>query len=221
MTRVAYAGVVIASLVGVGATSPVIAADLPAPVGIVDIEETVVPAARIDWSGFYVGGHLGWGWANFGTSGGDIDADGIIGGAHAGYNYMLSPSFLLGAEAEFDFTDYEDTETIGGQSVTAETSWISTVRGRAGVTFDQFLLYGVGGLAIADVELSGPNGSDSDIRFGWTAGAGAEALVTQNISTRLEYSYVDFGDESYNLGTQTVNSDLSAHQIKAGISYKF
>jgi outer membrane immunogenic protein len=45
-----------------------------------------------------------------------------------------------------------------------------------------------------------PAGSDSNTHLGWTAGAGAEAFVTDTITTRLEYRYTDYQSETYNLG---------------------
>ncbi|MBP0500691.1 porin family protein, partial [Mycobacterium tuberculosis] len=64
-----------------------------------------------------------------------------------------------------------------------------SIRARAGIALDPVLLYGTGGVAITDSKLSGPLGSESKTHVGWTAGAGAEAKITQNIVGRVEYRY--------------------------------
>ncbi len=54
-------------------------------------------AARIfDWSGFYLGGNVGYGWGNMAG----ISTGGFLGGVHGGYNYMWPSGFLIGAEAD-------------------------------------------------------------------------------------------------------------------------
>ena len=73
------------------------------------------------WTGFYVGGNVGWGWLRdkgetfcvnpFGVlngpgcsaqtaTGDQIRADGFIGGAQAGYNWQIN-NWVLGVEADF------------------------------------------------------------------------------------------------------------------------
>jgi opacity protein-like surface antigen len=54
---------------------------------------------------------------------------------------------------------------------------------RAGLGWDRVLLYGTGGVA-----------SDFD-GLGWVAGAGAEFLLTQNVTLGAEYLHYDVGDD--------------------------
>jgi opacity protein-like surface antigen len=52
-------------------------------------------------------------------------------------------------------------------------------------------------------------GSSSAIGYGWTAGAGAELLVNDSVSFKVEYQFVD-------LGTQTLTSTaLPSAQMRA------
>ena len=68
------------------------------------------------------------------------------------------------------------------------------------------LFYGTGGLAYGSIKttgaLAGFNGngvavasigSSSDIRVGWTVGAGVEGMITNNWTAKLEYLYMDLG----------------------------
>ncbi|WP_153768089.1 outer membrane protein [Labrenzia sp. CE80] len=221
MKRLAFAGLTAAAFAGLA--TPVLAADLPQPVDPAPaFYDDQVPAARFDWGGAYVGGNLGWGWGNFDNRNApDTDGDGIQGGIHAGYNHIISPNVLIGAEADFQFSDLEDTATAGG--VTAETgsSWNSSIRGRLGYTFDRFLVYGTGGLAIADLDFKANGAKDSTTAVGWTAGAGVEGAVTQNVTARLEYIHQDFGSESFTVGGDSYKSDLDNNLVRFGLSYKF
>jgi hypothetical protein len=81
------------------------------------------------------------------------------------------------------FTDSTTTKDYG------------SIRGRLGVAFDRFLIFGAGGWAIgnpsAAFALTGAasfvtTGVKSD---GWTAGAGVECAITDTILGRIEYQY--------------------------------
>jgi outer membrane immunogenic protein len=85
------------------------------------------PAAAYNWTGFYVGGNLGYGWVDptvsytpndtnafLSTCGnqrgqgtcvppGNFNMSGAVGGVQAGYNWQLNTNWLLGVEADFDW----------------------------------------------------------------------------------------------------------------------
>ena len=164
MKRLAAAGLTIAA--AVAASAPALAADLPQPAEPYTYNEPV-PAERFDWSGFYFGGHLGWNWSDFQTNNAvtgrfNTRDNGVTGGVHAGYNYMLTPEFLLGAEADFSLTDIEKSRTVAGVNYKTSSDWNGTVRARAGWAFDRFLVFGTAGLAIADIEATA-NGSSQEL----------------------------------------------------------
>jgi len=76
-----------------------------------------------DWTGFYLGAHVGYGDPSFGgkfdsdeednediSFADKIDADGILAGFQAGYNWQMD-SLVLGIETDFSITDFSgDTE---------------------------------------------------------------------------------------------------------------
>lgn len=216
----------IAGLTGIMAAAfvaPVMAADLPVAAGVEPVPyEAPVPPGRFDWSGAYVGGNLGWGWGNFDNSNGpDTEGDGVQGGFHAGYNYLIAPDIVLGAEADFQFSDLDDTAIAGGTTVTTSSDWNSSIRGRLGYAFDRFMIYGTGGLAIADVNFNANGAKDSTTAVGWTAGAGVEGALTNHVTARLEYVHQDFGSESFTLGGTRYSTDLDENIVRFGLSYKF
>jgi outer membrane immunogenic protein len=132
------------------------------------------PATVIyNWYGFYIGGHVGYGWgrdaitfqpgtiyapafaAGFLPSSLADDPKGILGGIQYGSNWQFN-RLVLGLESDFSFSDIKATQTIVStipngvltSSGDQKLSWFSTTRGRVGYTItDNLLLYGTGGLA--------------------------------------------------------------------------
>lgn len=184
----------------------------PEPPAAAPIE--IVPASN--WSGVYIGAFGGYDWASFNAGGTDVDVDGWNGGAFAGYNWQNGP-FVYGAEVDAGFSGA--STAVGADSI--DRGVFGSLRGRLGYAADPFLIYGTGGLAVANAELSDATSSDTNTHLGWTVGAGAEAMVTENIFGRLEYRYSDYGSKDYTLDTGTVSSGFSEHSVKAGIGLKF
>lgn len=179
--------------------------------------EAVVPEeASFDWSGFYVGVYGGYA---FGESGSDyagfsLDADGGLAGGTIGYQ-LQSGNFVYGLEADGGWAGIETDSDPGFET---NIDWTATVRGRVGYAFDNFLLFATGGAAIGGIDYADDfPASGDDTRLGWTVGAGIEAALTDNISGKLEYQYIDLGDDEI-AGTDV---DFDAHAIKAGINYRF
>ena len=61
-------------------------------------------------------------------------------------------------------------------------------------------------------------GGLSDVRLGWTAGAGLEyGPLNQNWSVKVEYLYVDLGSDILVLD----DVKFSAHLIRGGVNWHF
>jgi outer membrane immunogenic protein len=205
-----------AAAVGVSA-APVLAADLGQAPEPLPAPEYVEAAPTNNWTGFYLGALGGYAWGTADTdAAGDIDANGFDIGGYAGGNWQWG-NFVVGVEGDalYPFGD----GSAGG--ITVEQGLNGSLRGRAGIALDRFLVYGTGGAAATDLELSSAAGSDDAVLWGWTAGAGVEGMVTDNITARVEYRYTDYEDETFTLGGAPVNSDLSTHAIRGGIGLKF
>lgn len=203
------------------------AADLPQPADP-GPAYTVSPdtISGFDWTGPYAGAQLGWGWGSFTTRSTptgkfDNDANGVLGGFYGGYNFMVTPNILAGLEGTFDFTNLNDRTSAGGINYKTGSDWNSTVRGRLGYAFDTFLIYGTGGLAIADLDVNASGNKDSTTAIGWTLGAGVETALSEHVTMRLDYAYENFGKESFNLGGTTYKTDLDNNVVRAGVAYKF
>lgn len=74
------------------------AADLPAPE--IPMIAQAPAAAAYDWTGFYIGGNVGYGWGTIDPKGGkNFDVNGVLGGGQIGANWQFS-QFVLGLETD-------------------------------------------------------------------------------------------------------------------------
>jgi outer membrane immunogenic protein len=217
MLKVRFLGAsLIALSIGAGTA---VAADAPQDTYTPTPDITYNPAPAFSWTGFYAGGLLGYGWGNADTDNGDFDADGFLGGAFTGYNYQLPNNVVVGVEGDVTYGDQNGSGGIPNTSV--ENDWNGTLRGRLGYAFDRFMVYGTGGLAVGRVEASQGGVSDSTTAIGWTAGAGVETAITDNIIGRVEYRYTDLGSDSFGLGNGPTNVGLDSHAVMVGLGFKF
>ena len=201
-------------------------------------------AAVYNWTGFYVGGHVGWGEAKQdwfliqNAVGFGFSKDGVIAGGYAGYNWQLGSNFVLGAEFEGSWSDLQQGNvpcTIGQAAICRnDVNWLGSVRGRAGVAFNQVLFYAAGGWAFADASHDrqflplggGPFTTGvSDTRDGWVAAVGVEWAFAGNWIGRVQYDHYDFGTKTYLIPALSNFSDtrvsLTVDTVRVGLGYKF
>jgi outer membrane immunogenic protein len=213
------------------------AADLPPKRAPAAVAPVAYAPPVYNWSGFYVGGNLGAGFANsswsdpFTGAHDTFSKDGFIGGGQIGANWQIN-ALVLGIEGDFDWTGLKgSSHDSAGNAINTDTQWTSTVTGRVGAAFDRLLIYGKGGVAFAHDndnlnDISGGAASASLTRTGWTAGAGLEYAFAPNWSAKIEYDYLGFGSDAVNLhtaGFPTYSSNASSNvqEVKAGINFKF
>lgn len=210
-TRIAF----LAALLAMPLSAPALAADAvtmgPPEPPAVDLATS--PAYL--WSGAYAGVFGSYGRGEFSALPG-ARARGFSGGAYGGYNWQID-QFVVGGEADLGLSGL-DTASAG---ISAEQGAFGSLRARLGYDVNPFLLYATGGLAASKFTLASAAGSDSNVHLGWTAGAGAEAFITENITARLEYRYSDYQTENYNLGGVNVSSGFDDHSVRMGIGVKF
>jgi outer membrane immunogenic protein len=172
MRRGCLASITIASIAAAGLraelTVAASAADLgrptPAPV-----YTKASPVVADTWTGFYLGANAGGVWASdtftaadplatfgivpigIGMSG---NKSGFAGGVHAGYNWQVGSSLLLGVEGDFSGADLKISAQQGlapadsaATSANAELDvrTMASIRGRAGIIWNDWLFYGTGG----------------------------------------------------------------------------
>jgi outer membrane immunogenic protein len=213
MARFRFLG---ASLIALSAAAgPALAADISQDSYTPPPDVTYNPEPAFSWTGLYLGGLAGYGWGNVDTDTGDFDADGFLGGVYTGYNYQFPSNVVIGIEGD---VTYHDQEGSGG-GVSANTDWNGTLRPRLGYAFDRFMPYITGGLAVGNVEASDATSSDSGTAVGWTAGAGVETAITDNVTARVEYRYTDLGSDAISIDSGDV--DVSSHAVMVGLGFKF
>lgn len=177
----------------------------------------VAPAAY-NWSGAYVGLTGGYGWAGFGSSATVSDGSGFLAGGYVGYNMQTPTNWVFGIEADAMWSGI-DGSSGAAQS---EINWLSTLRGRVGYAFDRFLVYGTAGGALAGVsQTDATPTSQGKSHFGWTAGAGVEMAVSQNVTARLEYNYVGLGNKTYSNLVGPPSTGPNVNLLKVGLGFKF
>jgi outer membrane immunogenic protein len=198
------------------------AADLPAKA-----PAYLNPKPVSSWEGLYVGVHGGYASGNADVVGGGATGSGSpkggFGGFQIGYNYLITPNWLLGTEADASFGDINDSTTNFAPS-TFKANTFGTVRGRLGYVHGPWLIYGTAGTAWANTEWSAPGPISTDrTQVGWTGGVGVEYAFAPNWSAKVEYLYADFGDSRRNvgLGATPVNTDLTMSMVRAGVNYHF
>ncbi len=180
------------------------------------------------------------------TVAGGSSPHGVIGGGHAGYNYVLpafggiGTAFIVGIEGSIDGSDYRSSTSYfagnallnPGSSLSIRADIQGSIRGRLGIAFSQALLYATGGAAFADFRTTTNNlniGSDTfnHSRLGYTIGGGVEYAVTPQVSVRVEYRYNDFGTFTDYLGNSAAVIGTSIRHreteniVQAGVSYHF
>ena len=170
MKKLLVAGIVLIVVVNTAQ-----AADMPV--------KAPVAAAPI-WTGFYVGGNVGYGWGNRNVnyapndpaaaglflpgSGAEpaatsFNSSGALGGVQLGYNWQFARTWLFGIETDLDWTGMKGSGSgspVGNPLIAVNADerikWFGTVRARLGyLPADNFLTYVTGGFAYGRVEYSG------------------------------------------------------------------
>jgi len=196
MSRLSVAFIVAVSAIAL--TQVALAADMPlkAP-----IAKAPIAAPRYDWSGFYVGGHVGYLWGRTRVEEDGVvtepgaPTDGIIGGVLAGYNWQNGP-VVFGLEGDFGWTH---AHGVGAVAVTTQApntydlNWTSHLRGRAGYAVDNWLFYVAGGLAVADLDFHECNAASitGGKYFGWSIGR--VSLTGQTVRGALAWKFAPTG----------------------------
>jgi outer membrane immunogenic protein len=226
-----------AVIVGISAAS---ATDLSAPVYR---KAPVMVDPAYNWSGFYVGGHVGgiWGRSRVFDDGvlteSGAPTNGVVGGILAGYNWQTGP-VVLGIEGDFGWSNAQGHGTsvedppppvVPRGPNTYNLRWDSHVVGKAGFASGRWLVFATGGVAIAGFDFqegvvppAPPPDSINKTYVGFSVGAGVEYAFTQNLLGRLQYIYDDFGGKNYvTVDGDTYRVNLTSQTLRGALSWKF
>lgn len=235
----------LAAALAIGLAQAGFAADMPVKA---PVYKAPMVAPVYNWTGFYLGGHVGGAWSNadaINSAGGflpapagttiGIDGAGVLGGFQLGFNWQTG-NWVFGVQGDMSWTGINPaSDPFPGSPTTTlnyKTDWLATVTGRIGYAWNNVLLYGKGGGAWVHnkYDLSDPtvpfDFTGSDTRSGWTAGAGLEYGFTPNWTAFIEYDHIDLGAHSITAvdpanGSGTADFKQNINIVKGGINYKF
>jgi hypothetical protein len=133
------------AVVALGATAPALAADLGAAPRYTKAPAYV--ASIYNWTGFYIGGHLGGGFAGDNSI---LGSSRFLGGIQGGADYQFAPNWVAGIEAQYSWASNNNGSLLfpGGTHVSSNSDQLGSVTGRLGYTFGPALLYAKGRLCL-------------------------------------------------------------------------
>jgi outer membrane immunogenic protein len=228
---------ILAALVAVAAltaAAPALGADLGARPYY--NKAPVYAAPLYNWTGFYLGGHLGGAFSGSNDFNGAVLSESsarLLGGVQAGLDWQFAPSWVLGTEGQYSWLGKSNlTATFpGGYVYTNDQRGLGSITARIGYTWGPGLVYVKGGYAYSDnaerVTLGGVptafllNGNHSN---GWTVGTGLEYMVAPNWSVKGEYMYYDFGSTRFVTPAALApfgSFHTDDHTLKLGVNYRF
>ena len=213
-----------------------------------------VSAAPVSWTGYYLGVDGGGGWGDSNTltftdtvpgvgNPGSFNRYGGFGGIQAGYNrqggFGLGESWVLGLETDFQGSEINNRFSkiapyFGPTFFDAKQGidYFGTVRGRIGYATGNMLIYGTGGFAYGNVitkirlaNLGFTNFLRNDeTEAGYAVGGGLEYVFAPGWSAKLEYQYIDLGNQSLsniasNLRTDSTKVDNNFNTLRVGVNY--
>jgi outer membrane immunogenic protein len=151
-------------------------------------------------------------------------------GAEIGYDFPVGDRFVVGAYAGVDLSDAEYCSEILGNDVGCIDQGRNITLGvRAGVPFGtNALAYAKGGYSNGRINVSYEDFDDvlddfdaGDEVDGFHLGAGVEFGLGENLYLKGEYVYTNYNGGGYEDTDIEFNTDLTRHQIMAGVGFRF
>ena len=202
-----------------------------------------LPPAIYNWTGIYVGGHVGGGIltdsvsqsvssATFNLNGsGDLRPAGVLGGAQVGANYEFGP-WVVGAEVSWTDSGISGSTLIPCSSscafptstpilqerATSHALWFATATGRFGYAANDWLFYGKAGGAWMHVSYT----QDYLTTGGFTSGTQTISADRSGFTAGVGAEYgmtenlsgkIEF--DFYDFGTQNYNFVLTPVSIRS------
>jgi len=231
----AYAVIIAATAAALPLSTPsAIAADMLAPPRPSAVTSPL-------WTGFYIGVHGGGGWGSSRVQDPDfqvtyfparVKSSGGLAGAQVGANWQFG-SIVVGGEIDASWANVKgsiapDDPTSILSDLSAEFRALATGTGRVGYATGNVLGYAKAGFAWANIDFKSALNTPFPIdvnhqRSGLTAGAGLEMALLGNLSARLEYDFIYFGEASISLGSRRnpSNVDHQLHLLKLALNWRF
>jgi outer membrane immunogenic protein len=229
----------LAAVAALAATSGAFAADPPmAP-------PVIVAPEMFDWSGLYIGGHVGGGWGvvtqefavippgNVFVAAPNIGVSGWLAGVQGGAN-MQTGRFVLGIEGRVAWVAISGNDGALPVTATFDANWSASGLVRAGVAVGEegrgliYVIGGVTGLNYDYTLTAGPAASGANATaLGGSVGAGIEFAVTDTVSIFGEYLHTFYGTNTLAIAAapgifaQNVNVRPSIGTAQVGVNFHF
>jgi high affinity Mn2+ porin len=220
------------------------AAVLLAPV-VANAADPGAPAVGIP-SGFYFGGHVGYGFGSatatlgdpigVASAGGTTEYGMLFGGVQAGYQQTLPSRWMWGAELDMSFPNYMDTQdTLSYRATSTGTAneqleFLGTFRGRLGYAMGSWTPFATGGVAFANTRyardsltIDNEDTLPGRWRYGYAIGAGIDYGLGRRWSARAEYLYTWLGltGVAFSIAPSRYDSQYDYHRFRVALNYHF
>lgn len=192
-----------------------------------------------DFNGFYFGGNVGVysntahrnDYDGFFTGGSrSTTSTNVTAGLQLGYDWQCCNS-LVGIVADWSWVNNED-RCCGSYDYDYhhdDFNWFTTIRGRAGMTVCNALVYVTLGGAVVGHDYKGSNiygnWSRSFTRWGWAGGVGTEFLLGCNWSLAAEVLFLNFNchNHQFTVNSTTYNLGISDNAFvgRIQLNYRF
>ena len=203
------------------------------------VASTDVFPETTEWKGFYVGPVVSgayhtpnWTDIDFDWNGATLSSPytGLMYGVVVGYNFQAG-SVLYGIELDLNASSMDGfTRFARSVDKTDELERLYMLKGRAGITIGNALLFFTAGLAKPKAEHTWIEDADpmdswptfSNEKIGWVIGFGGEHKFSKRVSLRFEYLNVEIPAESSTnqLGfTMEVDEEISL--LHVGVNFHF
>ena len=192
-----------------------------------------------NWSGLYTGGFVGgahsiWTidfYRNNNHGHAEESSDGFAGGLWAGYNWQVSPNWVLGVEGDLGWTNAnQHNEVFDNDHTDSRIGRFGSVRGRVGYAMDRMLFFATAGVGWANISQNIQKGRNAGEQVVWenqtptgyVIGAGVDYAFTNNWIGRVEYLYSNYGKTTlYNTDGNRADFENDMHLLRVGLTYKF
>jgi outer membrane immunogenic protein len=234
----------------------------PLPSGKEMKEVAPAPEPECNWTGFYIGLNVGGQWGHSEDLDHDYnvgglppgfdkpwgyDESGVVAGGQIGYNFQWN-WLVLGVEGDAGYMNLDGRGTEPGSSGDdtfgrSDSDFYTTIRGRIGFAWGQWLFYGTGGGIGVNYDTAviddcntfpcGPSLIDAhkkEFDWGWTAGGGIEHMISCHWTIRGEYLRYELDDQGFSApnnifgrstGVFGFHGNTEGNIFRAALNYKF
>jgi opacity protein-like surface antigen len=172
-----------------------------------------------------ISGELGWGGSSNGFEDYHFSGNGVIGGISGQVSFPIGGGAYTGFGGSVLGSGVSGSK---GDPITSNIRLLVPIDGILGMTFAPngsqwpLSIYGFGGLAVGDVNISASPFSATQTMGGWSIGVGADLQLSPTWSVGLKYRHFDLGNANFSVfpgGTSFVTE--RGDMVTGTLSYHF